>query len=81
MSEYRPRPDDRLVEPLFDGLEVGSDPDAESQGTHIKTPWFLILVVLPAAIATASGTSSIFGWVLIASLVIFLGIWLKIELF
>jgi hypothetical protein len=80
MSEYRPRPDDRLVEPLFDGLEADVDADARPEGASAKTPWLLILVVLPAAIATVSGTDSMVMWLCTALLVLALGIWLWIEL-
>ncbi|MEO2163650.1 MAG: hypothetical protein ABGY29_14105 [bacterium] len=83
MSEYRPRPNDRLVEPLFDGLEadvdVDADADARPEGASVKTPWILILVVLPAAIATASGTDSIVWWFCTAFLALALGTWLWIE--
>ena len=86
MSEYRPRPNDRLVEPLFDGLEADVDADADAdadarpEGASAKTPWLLILVVLPAAIATVSGIDSIVMWLCTALLALALGIWLWIEL-
>lgn len=60
-NEYRPRPDDRLVEPLFDGLEVGADTDAERP--RVRFPWVMIVLLL-AAIATGTGDTSILIWVL-----------------
>lgn len=60
-NEYRPRPDDRLVEPLFDGLEVGADTDVERP--RVRFPWVMIVLLL-AAIATGTGDTSILIWVL-----------------
>jgi len=51
-NEYRPRPNDRLVEPLFDGLEVGADADADAEQSlaRAKCPWLLIVALLATAL-------------------------------
>jgi len=51
-NEYRPRPNDRLVEPLFDGLEVGADADADAEQSlaRAKFPWLLIVALLATAL-------------------------------
>jgi hypothetical protein len=47
MNEYRPRPDDRLVEPLFDGLEVVADTEAGPEHARLKAPWpFVVLLAV-----------------------------------
>jgi len=70
-NEYRPRPNDRLVEPLFGGLEAGADTDAER--TRVKFPWVMVVLLL-AAIATGTGDTSILTWVLVVLLATALGL-------
>jgi hypothetical protein len=60
-NEYRPRPNDRLVEPLFDGLEACADTDTKR--TRVRFPWVMVVLLL-AAIATGTGDTSILIWVL-----------------
>ena len=60
-NEYSPRPNDRLVEPLFDGLEACAGTDTKR--TRVRFPWVMVVLLL-AAIATGTGDTSILIWAL-----------------
>lgn len=53
MTEYRPRPDDHLVEPLFGGLHGAHSPSADGERARRRLGHApLALVLLSIAVAT-----------------------------